>query len=371
MKEYVVQPGDTIESIARMFGVPTERLLSINPDMGAGGFLLAGQVLRVPETGQVQRTIEVNAYSYPVSQPDQWESVFQFITYLSIFGYEIRPSGELAVPDSETLIYAAEDAGVAPLLTVTNTIDGVYSGELAHDLLSDAQARLTLIERCLAVAAEYGYYGVNFAFEYLFEEDYEVYASFLDLAANSLHAAGLIILASIRLIVVLNNQTALLASSLSLYDRILDRFIITPGNFACSEGVIPVDAVQEGLDFVSKYISGPKILLGVPNCCYEWQAPYQPGDEYRILTANQADEIVRSVGVFAGTDPYTQMAVFEIDEDTGTQQIILCDSKNSLLVLDLVSTYNLGGISLRTLQLFNFASYQNIAIQYNIRRVLS
>ena len=370
MTEYIVQPGDTLQSVARMFDVPTGRLLSINPEIGETGVLYAGQMLRVPENGQVRRTIEVNAYTFPLDNPIQWENVFQFLTYLSIFGHEIRPNGELTMPDSEPLILAAQQAGVAPLMVVTNTIDGVYSGDLLHGIFSDMQAQVALIDRCMAVAQEYGYYGVNFGFEYILEDDYGVYASFLNMAANRLHAAGLIILASIRLVVVLNNQTARLAESLTLYSRILDRFIITPGDFICMEGLIPVDAMQQGLDFVAQNISGPKILLGVPNCCYEWQAPYQPGGEYQVLTANQADAIVRSVGVFPGTDPYTQMAVFEIQEDTGAQRMILCDSKSSLLVLELVTAYNLGGVSLRTLQLFNYASYQDIAIQFNIRKVL-
>jgi spore germination protein YaaH len=233
------------------------------------------------------------------------------------------------------------------------------------------QAQLTLIERCIEVAQEYGYFGVNFGFEYVLQEDYGTYASFLHLAAGRLHTAGLIIFASIRLVVVLNYQTTLLADHLQLYNHILDRLIITPGDFVCMEGLIPIDVAQQGLDYVAQYISGPKILLGVPNCCYEWQAPYQPGQEYQVLSPDQADAIVRSAGVFPGIDPYTQMAVFEIEGEGGARHVILCDSKNCALALELVTTYNLGGISLRTLQLFNFASYQDIAIQYNIRKVLS
>lgn len=370
MKEYVVQPGDTLQSIARMFGVPTERLLSINPEVGAAGVLYAGQVLQVPQTRQIRLAIEVNAYTYVVAQPEPFGNVFQFLTYLSIFGHEIRQGGELVVPDSEALIYAAKTSGVAPLMVVTNTIDGVYSGELLHKILSDTRAQLMLIDQCLVAAQEYGYYGVNFGFEYVLEEDYEAYASFLDLAANHLHAAGLIILASIRLVVVLNNQTAALGESLALYNRILDRLIITPGDFICTEGLVPADAVQQGLDFVARYISGPKILLGLPNCCYQWEAPYQNGGEYQVLSPDLADAIVRSAGLYPGTEPSTQMTSFEIQGEGGTQ-LILCDTQNSLLVLQLVNTYNLGGISLRTLQLFNFASYQDIEVQFNIRKVLS
>lgn len=365
-----MQPGDTLQSVARMFGVPTERLLSINPELEGTAVLYAGQILQVPESGQVRRMIEVNAYTFPVYDPLQWSYVFPFLTYLSIFGHEIRPGGALILPDSEALVLAAKEAGVAPLMVVTNTIEGAFSGELLHGIFSDMQAQLTLIDRCVEVAQEYGYFGVTFGFEYVLQEDYETYASFLHLAANRLHSAGLIILASIRLVVILNNQTASLAESLQLYSHILDRLIITPGDFVCMEGLIPIDVVQQGLDFVTQYISGPKILLGVPNCCYGWQAPYQSGQEYQVLSPDQADAIVRSTGVFPGTDPYTQMAVFEIGAD-GAQRVILCNSQGSLLVLELVTTYNLGGVSLRTLQLFNFASYQDIAIQYNIRKVLS
>lgn len=369
MEQYIVQPGDTLYSIARLFGMTTGRLRSFNPEVADTDVLSVGQTLQIPQTGLVRPTIEVNAYIYPGYHPLQWSEIFPYLTYLSIFGHEIRPGGMLTVPDSVPLVTAARQAGVGPLLVVTNTVEGVYSGELLHGVLSDFAAQQTLINNCVAVAQTYGYYGVNFGFEQILLEDYEPYAAFLELAANRLHAVGLIIVASIRLVVVLENPYAL-PEALSLYSRILDRFIITPGDYICSEGLTPIDVVQRGLDYITRYFSNPKILLSIPNCCYQWELPYPSNGKYRSLSPEEADALIRRTGAYPEIDPDTQMVFFRIVEEGNISYVLVCDSMRSLLVLELVEIYNLGGISFRTLNLFNLARYQVISVRYDIRKVL-
>lgn len=369
MKEYTVQPGDTLYSIARLFDMTTGRLRSLNPELADTDGIAVGQTLHIPLDGLVRPVIEVNGYIYPDYNPLQWNAIFPYLTYLSIFGHEIRPGGMLTIPDSAPLIAAAREAGVAPLMVVTNTINGVYSGELLHGILSDLQAQQALIQNSIEAARTYGYYGVNFGFEYILPEDYATYASFLDLAANQLHALGLIIVASIRLVIVIQ-MTPTLPESLALYSRILDRLIITPGDLVCIGEQAPIDAVQQGLDYVTRYFSAPKILLGVPNCCYEWDVPYPPDNEYRVLPPDQADAIIRASGAMPQIDPNTQMTVFQIPEDGTISSVIICSSAYSLMTMELVKIYNLGGVSFRTLNLFNLASYQVINVRNDIRKVL-
>ena len=369
LKDYIVQPGDTLQSIARLFSVPTARIRSLNPELAHTDTLVVGQSIKVPEDVQIQRPIEVNGYTFPFFNPIEWSTVFRYLTYLSIFGYEIRPGGKLTVPDSGPMVEAARAANVAPLMVVTNTINGVYSGELLHGIFGDLASQHALIESCAMVAQAYGYYGVNFGFEQIFPEDYQTYATFLDLAANHLHALGLIIVASIRLVVVLENQTTSLAESLILYSRILDRFIITPGDFSCENGPA-IDLVQKGLDFVFQYVSSAKLLVGVPNCCYIWREPYAPEGGYQAISPDQVDKMVRMSGAVSQVDPNTRMTIFYIPSDGGAQKVISCDATYGLQVLELVKIYNLAGISLRTLNLFTFVTYQTIDLYVDIRKVL-
>lgn len=364
-----MQPGDTLYSIARLFNITTGRLRSINPEVADTDAIFVGQVLRIPQDGQVRPTIEVNGYIYPGDNPVHCEPMFPYLTYLSVFGYEIRPGGLLTVPDTTELIAAAREAGVAPLMVVTNTIDGAYSGELLHEVFFDPAAQRELIRNSIEVAEAYGYYGINFGFEFLLPEDYARYALFLDMAATQLHTRGLIIVASIRLIVILNDAPTL-RESLTLYSRILDRLIITPGDIVCTEGVSPIDVVQQGLDYVTQYFSSPKILLGIPTCCYEWEVPYPPDNRYRVISADQADMMIRLAGASPETDPDTQMTFFQILEDGNVSRVLMCDSTRSLMVMELVRLYNLGGVSFRTLNLFPLASYQVINVLNDIRKVL-
>lgn len=369
MKEYIVQPGDTLYSIARLFDMTTGRLRAINPEVAETDMIYVGQTLRIPQAAAVRPTVEINGYIYPIYDPSQWSTIFPYLTYLSIFGHELRPGGMLALPESEPLILAARTAGVAPLLVVTNAVEGVYSGELLHEILADPRAQQALISNSISLAKTQGYYGINFGFEYILPEDYAPYAAFLESAANQLHAFGLIIVASIRLVVVLE-EPFVLPASLSLYSRILDRLILTPGGLICADAVDPIDAVQQGLDYITQYISGPKILIGMPVCCYQWQVPYPPGGQHRVLSADEADAIIRAAGASPEIDPETQMPFFRIMEEEQVTQVLMCESACSLMIMTLVGLYNLGGISFRPLNIFNPGKYQVININNDIRRVL-
>ncbi len=370
MEVYIVQPGDTLFSIARMFRVPTERLLAINPEIGEAGAISVGQPLRVPSIGLVRPSIEVNAYTFPVSDPLRWSAIFPFLTYLSIFGHDIRSNGTLTIPNSAPLIDAARKAGVAPLLVVTNTVEGVYSGELLHDILSDTSAQQALLDNIIAVAQAYGYYGVSFGFELVSSEDYLSYVSFLELAANRLHALGLIIVISIPLVMVLEN-TSDLTDALSLYNRIIDRIIIVIGDFVCTEEQVTIDSIQLGTDIVTNYVSNKKILLGVPSCCYTWYEPFSPNNGYSALSTDQADALVRFTDAYPETDPDTRNTFFRIKEGGGQSQILMCDPLRSMTALELVSIYNLAGISFRSLSLYGFTSFQTINVNNDIRKVLT
>lgn len=369
MHAYIVQPGDTLYSIARLFRVTTDRLRALNPLLDNAGLVSPGQVLYIPATGVVRPIIEVNGYTFVTSTSVPWDDVFPYLTYLSIFGHELRPGGGLTVPDTAQLTASARQAHVAPLMTVTNTVDGVYSGDLLHSVLSDDQARRALIANCASIAQTAGFYGVNFGFEYILPEDYDAYAAFLEQAANQLHALGLIIVASIRLIVALQNQAQLMPA-LSLYSRILDRLILTPGDLTCTQAASPIDVLQLGLDYVSRYVSNPKILLGIPNCCYEWEAPYMADNGYREVPLDEADAIIRGAGASQQIDPYTQRIYFQIPGEGGAGRVLMCDSAYNLQTMELVDIYNLGGVSFRTLSLFTLASLQPISVRHDIRKVL-
>lgn len=369
LKEYIVQPGDTLYSIARLFDMTTGRLRALNPEVAETDMIDVGQILRIPQAAAVRPTIEINGYIYPIYDPSQWSTIFPYLTYLSIFGHELRSGGMLTLSENEPLILAARTAGVAPLLVVTNAIEGVYSGELLHEILSNPQAQQALISNIISIAQTYGYYGVNFGFEYIFPEDYASYAVFLESAANQLHSFGLIIVASIRLVVVLE-EPAVLPASLSLYSRILDRLILTPGGLICADVVNPIDAVQQGLDYITQYISGPKILIGMPACCYQWQVPYPQDGQYRVLSADEADAIIRDAVASPEIDPQTQMPFFRIMEDGRVTHVLMCESACSLMIMTLVGLYNLGGISFRPLNIFNPGKYQVININNDIRRAL-
>ena len=68
------------------------------------------------------------------------------MTFLSIFSYQVNTDGSLTGIPDEPLIQAARNAGVAPLMVITNIQEGGgFSSDIAHAVLTDSQAQDNLI----------------------------------------------------------------------------------------------------------------------------------------------------------------------------------------------------------------------------------
>lgn len=68
---YEVQEGDTLESLAKIFGMTPSALLAINPNLDAEGALLAGQMVNVEKTAPLLSvgTVDRIAYNREIPSP--------------------------------------------------------------------------------------------------------------------------------------------------------------------------------------------------------------------------------------------------------------------------------------------------------------
>ena len=370
-------PGDTIYSIARLYGLTTAALLGVNPEVTDIDSIIVGQKLRIPDIRLTRPVIEVNGYAYPTVDAQVLENTLPYLTYLSIIGCHTQPDGTLHHVDDLPMIATAQLFRVASLMVISNIgEDGTYSGALAHTLLTDEQIRQSLLSNIISHLQDSGYYGVNIDFSELYVEDYVPYASFLYALTSQLHPLGYIVVVAPRINVLLEEQEQLsLINQRYSYNSMMDRLIIRTTIWTCAAQeagrLSLIDELQRAVDFASSLISSNKILLTIPNCCYDWAIRDNQFEFHRFLSPAQADGLLIETGAKVQVDPQTQSSYFYYYNEDGMLHRVWCENETNLRgPLALVATYNLAGISFRTIDRFSMVSYQTLGSLYEIRKVI-
>ena len=376
MFDYIVQPDDTIYSVTRLFGITTAQLLLVNPFLAETG-LVVGQTLRIPELENVRPIIEVNGYANPTISDELLEEALPYLTYLSILGYDLRADGTLSSIDETKLIEAARQKGVAPLMVVSNIDrDDRFSPELAHTVLSDVTLYQTLINYIITNLKAKNYYGVNLNLTELYPSDYMFYAEFLQSLTKQLHPLGYIVVVGPRISALIEEQEALtIVNSRLPFNSILDRLILRRTEWVCSyrqREVSFIDELQQAIDFATQVVSSPKILISIPNCCYNFILAGQQRELDSSLSSAQADALVyQTNGVFR-IDPRSRTSHFTYVDNDGKFHEVLCEiDTNFRAPIALVKTYHLGGLSFRNIDDFSEASYQNVSAMFEIRKLIT
>lgn len=192
LRTYTVRSGDTLTSIANANGLSVRQLLRNNPVLRGENRILPGQELVLAFRQEKEGTISVNGYAYPYIDKGLLQRTLPYLTNLTPFTYGFTPAGELVLLDDQAMLDAAQQMGVSPLLHLsTLTEEGGFSNELAHIALTDGQVQSTLISNLLDVLRRKRYQGLDVDFEFVFAEDAQRYAQFIARLRDLLAPMGL------------------------------------------------------------------------------------------------------------------------------------------------------------------------------------
>lgn len=194
---YILEEGQTLYSLSQEYGVPLETLIEANPNLNPI-LLQAGETVLIPlGTERTRRPAVVNGYAYPNINANALNCALPFLTMLSPFSYSLTPSGELIAIDDNDLIYRAFRSAVMPIMVVTNIFDGGFSTEALSEILASDESTQRLIDSILYELDLKGYYGVNMDMEYILPADRDTYNNFLRRLADRLHDRGYVLLTAL------------------------------------------------------------------------------------------------------------------------------------------------------------------------------
>lgn len=216
---------------------------------------------------------------------------------------------------------------------------------------------------------------MNLNFAELAHEDYFSYAEFLQSLSLQLHPLGYILVVSPRISILVEQQTALVAANERVpLNTMIDRLILRSTEWVCAyeyREVSFIDEMQQAIDFATQIISSPKILITIPNCCYDFRLVGQQSELIRVLSAAQADALLYQTGGVFRIDPRSRTSHFTYVDSMGVYHKVLCEiDTNFRAPIALVNTYNMGGVSFRYIDDFSAASYQTVSAMFEIRKLL-
>lgn len=369
---YTVAKGDTMFLIAQKLGVSLNALISANPQILNPNAIQIGQVINIPSS--TKTTIEVNGYAIANISDTTLNMTLPYLTYLSIFSYEARADGSLTNLYEESLIESARNSRVAPVMVVTNIGEnGGFDSNLAHTILSNQQIQNTLISNIISIVNAKNYTGVDIDFEYLYPEDRLAYVEFLRRLKTQLSPLN----TSLSVAVApkyRDNQQGILyeAHDYALIGEVADRVIIMTYEWGYVYGepmaISPYSEVEAVISYAVTRIPSKKILMGMPNYAYDWATPWKQGDEARTITNQRALDIALNNGATIMFDEKAQAPYFNYIENGVTRVVWFEDARSVDSRLNLVTQYNLAGVSYWTINNFYPVNWSVLESKFNIAK---
>lgn len=375
---YTIQPGDTLESIAQQYNVSTMELLRNNPYLSDREFLYAGETIVISYQANKTRTIATSGYTFSYIDRSILIKTLPFLSYLTIFNYTATSNGEIIPSGDETeLIQLAKAYGVAPMMFVsTITAEGVVSREVNYEILNNPSIQNRLVENALQTLKTKGYYGINIYVEDITYDNINSIAEYLEKASAIFHSEGYRIVITITPINKDINNPGVNFEKID-YSRLseyVDGIIFASYDWARSysypSSIFPVDVLIELLDYGVSIIPPEKIFLGLTTLGYDWTLPYVPGATgATVITNNRAVEIAAENNIPIQFNEAAQSPYFYYMDSDGIMHVIwFKDARSFDARARLVAEYDLQGLSIWTIMRFDAQMWLIINNQYYIEK---
>lgn len=313
---YIVQEGDTLESIANGFGVTKMQLLRNNPFLSGREFLYQGEEIVI--SYNTQGNVSINAYAYPFIERDTLTKTLPYLTFLTIFNYRVLANGEVVGNDETEIIQIAKDYGVAPLMSLsTVNYQGVSDSEVLNSVLYEEDILQRHIDNILTVLKQKSYYGLNISIVDLTHENLEAHERFLSRLSIRLKEEGFILMITISpRIVVSSNDVAIESLDYTSFGLMADYLMILSYAWGAFAGPpsppSPAYLSRALLDNAMNKIPPEKLYTGISVIGYDWQSPYVLGiTKANSLTTDAAIELAAQTGSIILFEENSQAAFFE------------------------------------------------------------
>jgi len=324
LRYHTVQPNETLYSIAQNYGIDQNTIYRNNPNLGGRPLLYPGQTLVIEFERNPLRQIDVNGYAYPYIDKNLLRTTLPYINYMTPFTYGITNSGGLVQLDDEELIDISLNYGVLPLMHLsTLTENGGFSNDLASLVLNNPDIQENLINEIIENMQRKGYRGLDVDFEFVYPQDALLYGEFIGTLRSRLNPLGYEVIAALAP-KTSDTQKGLLYEGHN-YRAIgdnADAVLLMTYEWGYTYGpplaVAPIRNVRQVVEYALTIIPPEKIFLGIPNYGYDWTLPYVKGESRADSISNvEAIQIAAANGAEIQYDEVSQSPWFRYTDEQG------------------------------------------------------
>ncbi len=371
---YTPPQDELLSSVASRFGVSEKTLLRNNIFLAGRNYVLSGEEIVIEYEPNPFGEKILTGYAYEFIENDLLDTVVSYMTYLIPFTYGFTPEGELIFPNDDNLISTAVNYSVKPLMHLsTLTANGIFSNELAHELLSNENAVSNLIQNCLENIINKGYVGIDIDFEYLFAEDKFLYVSFIRSMTKTLNENGYFCIVALPPKYA-DDQTGLLYEGIdyALLGEAANYVFLMTYEWGYRYGpplaVAPVNSVRRIIEYALTSIPSEKILLGISNYGYDWPLPYERGITSAIsISTVEALNTALFYKAEISFDESAKAPFFFYTDEKGREHVVWYEDARSFEAkVDLIYEYSLAGGGIWNLMRENPQGYVTLNALMNI-----
>jgi len=373
---YVVQEGDTLQEIAEKMDVTVLQILQNNPYLSDREYLYPGESLVIKYTDKKSAALSTNGYAYPFIDRSVLKKTLPFLTYLTVFSYEVTETGEMIDIDDNELVNMANSFGVAPIMMLTalanNQLEAIH---VVHSILQSFEKQDKFINELIQMLQKKGYYGVNINTPYILPGDRSIYVDFITRFINRLSTEGF------KAFITLSLSTFEILTGAMYRDleyeklgQLADGIILIAYEWGNAIGIppalLPYHNIQKLIYRMIQLIPPEKLYIGGADIGFVWKLPYEESVTKGLtITYNLAIETAYEYNSEIFFDPTTISAYFQYIS-ANEYMVRFRDARSVKAFTCLVPRFGLNGIAIWNIMMFLPHLWLVVNSQYEIDKVL-
>jgi spore germination protein len=377
IKTYITKNGDTLESIAQENGISQMQLLRNNPFL-FNSTIIPGEELYISfsTTGKLR----TGGYIYPYINEKVLKKTLPYLTYITIYNYRTTGEGDvISYYDDTRVVQISKEYGTIPLLMATTlSAQGEPDIEAVYSLLLNQNYQNAFVQNTINIIKERGYLGLNIVFNYMNPNSLDLYLAVILNLKNSLDKENLL------LFVTINPNTRYVNNELSFdiidYSSISENVrgvtflqFIWGINYSPPLPVNSIAKIRTFIEYAITNIPPNMISVGISLISYDWTLPYIPGSSYaNALSINSSIQLAQEEGTVIQFDEVSQSPFYTYIDGVSTEHIVWSvDARSIAALAQLISRYRLNGAGFWNLMIYNAQLWLVINPQFEIEKLIS
>jgi spore germination protein len=372
---YNVKEGDTLEGIAEVFQVTILQLLRNNPHLAAREYLYIGETLVISFNNKNGRLL-IDGYTYSFINDQVLRMTLPYLSNLLILNYRTTNNGGFIGSDKDVsviqtaLLYETASSFVITAYSDTGAIDT----SVIQDILLNPKIQELAIENILQILRTKGYHSVSLAFQLISVENQKYYLDFLERIYIRLHAEGYPVFLTLNPGLYYDkDELTFQKLNYTEFSRLSDGILFLSydwGSIQRPPTQFSIITTPQLLDYIIDQVPLEKIRIGLPTFGYDWRLPYVPGvSKANALNYESVIRLAKEMNAVINYDETILSAYFEYTDEDNLKHIVwFKDARSIDSSIQILKSYGISGIGIWNIMYYFHQLWLVINTQYEIEK---